>query len=331
MGAQSMDSGSKGAQVMGKVVGAAIVSHHPGLFQCDEFRLAVGNGVDSDLIAGYGRVRERLDAARPDVLVIVDSHWFTTGYHLADGGKHYKGRYISDEMPWYLFGKEYDYPGCPELAFLVEQVGRERAVHSRAIADSELGRQYATINIVNKLRRDERVMSLSCCQNCRPEHYLQSGEVLGEAIRRSGLRVAMSPRIFDEVNVSRPENVASDKLAIEWLQEGRHDRIIDEWDARFRKLPWEAFGGHYLQMVGAIGGRECRAVGAPLSAYENARGTGNIHIWFDLARGKQHADGFPAHDPARGAARPAHRAPPRAARWQCLLGHGAGGRGPAPR
>jgi aromatic ring-opening dioxygenase catalytic subunit (LigB family) len=301
MGAQSMDSGSKGAQVMGKVVGAAIVSHHPGLFQCDEFRLAVGNGVDSDLIAGYGRVRERLDAARPDVLVIVDSHWFTTGYHLADGGKHYKGRYISDEMPWYLFGKEYDYPGCPELAFLVEQVGRERAVHSRAIADSELGRQYATINIVNKLRRAERVMSLSCCQNCRPEHYLQSGEVLGEAIRRSGLRVAIlasgalshkfndidwvanSPRIFDEVNVSRPENIASDKLAIEWLQEGRHDRIIDEWDARFRKLPWEAFGGHYLQMVGAIGGRECRAVGTPLSAYENARGTGNIHIWFDVA------------------------------------------------
>ncbi len=44
---------------------------------------------------------------------------------------------------------------------------------------------------------------------------------------------------------------------------------------------WEAFGAHYLQMLGALGGRDCRAAGTPLSAYENARGTGNIHIWFD--------------------------------------------------
>src|SRR5207253_2115031 len=37
---------------------------------------------------------------------------------------------------------------------------------------------------------------------------------------------------------------------------------------------------HFLQMVGAMGGADCRAKGEPLSAYENARGTGNIHIWF---------------------------------------------------
>ncbi len=48
-------------------------------------------------------------------------------------------------------------------------------------------------------------------------------------------------------------------------------------------MPWEAFGAHYLQMVGAMGGAECRAKGEPLSAYENARGTGNIHVWFPAA------------------------------------------------
>ena len=284
---------------MGKLVGAAIVSHHPGLAQCDEFRLAVGNGVDSDLIAGYKRLRANLDEAKPDLLVIIDTHWFTTGYHLADAGRHYKGRYISDEMPWYLFGKEYEYPGCPQFAYLMDDIGRERGVHTRAIGDSDLGRQYATINVVNKVRRDEQVVTLSCCQNCRFEHFLQAGEVLGEAIRRSDRRVAIlasgalshkfndidwvqkSPRIYDEVNVSRPENIASDKIAISYLQEGRHDRVLDEWQEKFKPANWEAFGGHYLQMVGAMGGRECRARGTPLSAYENARGTGNIHIWFD--------------------------------------------------
>ena len=45
---------------------------------------------------------------------------------------------------------------------------------------------------------------------------------------------------------------------------------------------WEAFGAHYLQMVGAMGGAECRAKGEALSEYENARGTGNIHMWFNV-------------------------------------------------
>ena len=36
---------------MGQIVGAAIVSHHPGLMQCEEFRVLMGNGRDSDLIA----------------------------------------------------------------------------------------------------------------------------------------------------------------------------------------------------------------------------------------------------------------------------------------
>lgn len=284
---------------MGTIVGAAIVSHHPGLMQCDEFRLSVGNGTDSDLIAGYERLRQKLDEAKPDLLVIIDTHWFTTGYHLADAGDRYAGRYISDEMPWYLFGREYDYPGCPEFAFLIEKIGRERNVVSRAIADSSLPRQYATLNVVSKLRRDEQVVSLSCCQNCRAEHFLQAGEVLGEAIRRSDRRVAIlasgalshkfnevdwvpkSPRIYDAVNVSRPENIASDKVAIDYFCNGRHDLILDEWAEKFKPANWEAFGGHYLQMVGAMGGRQCRAKGTLLSAYENARGTGNIHIWFD--------------------------------------------------
>jgi aromatic ring-opening dioxygenase catalytic subunit (LigB family) len=285
---------------MGKIVGAAIVSHHPGLMQCEEFRVLQGAGEDSDLIAGYERIRARIDELKPDVLMIFDTHWFTTGYHLIDGGARYTGHYISDEMPWYLYGQPYDYEGCPELARMVEAVARERKVQSRAVYDAELSRHYATINIVAKLARGELIVSVSSCQNCRPEHYLQSGAVIAEAIRRSDLRVVMlasgalshrfnqidwvpkHPRIFHESNVSSPRCIESDKKAIALFQEGRHDRILDLWDEEFRPVFWEAFGAHYLQMVGALGGRDCRAVGTPLSEYENARGTGNIHIWFDL-------------------------------------------------
>lgn len=290
----------------GQIVGAAIVSHHPGLMQCEEFRRAMGAGEDSDLIAGYARLRDRITAAKPDVVVIFDSHWFTTGYHLVDGGARYRGSYISDEMPWYLHGVPYDYRGLPELALAVEAVSRERGGYNRAICHPELGRQYATINLIKHLRlelSDTPVVTVSSCQNCDWPHFVTSGEAVGEAIRRSGLRAVLlasgalshkfngidwtpkHPRIFHESNVSRPENIASDKGAIELLTQGRHDTVLERWNDEYRKLPWEAFGAHYLQMLGAMGGKSCRARGEPLSAYENARGTGNIHIWFDTVGG----------------------------------------------
>lgn len=287
----------------GQIVGAALVSHHPGLMQCEEFRVLQGAGADSDLMAGYGRLREKIAAARPDVVLIFDSHWFTTGYHLVDGHAHYRGTYISDEMPWYLHGVPYDYRGHPELAVAIEAVSREQGGYNRVINHPGLGRQYATINLVKQLRLElsgTPVLSVSSCQNCDWPHFLTSGEAIGEAIRRSGLRVLLlasgalshkfnaidwkptHPRIFHQSNVSRPENIASDQAAIALFQEGRHDTILERWNEDYRQRPWEAFGAHYLQMLGAMGGASCRAKGTPLSAYENARGTGNIHIWFDL-------------------------------------------------
>jgi aromatic ring-opening dioxygenase catalytic subunit (LigB family) len=291
---------------MGKIVGAAIVSHHPGLMQCEEFRRAMGAGQDSDLIAGYARLRQRIEALRPDAVLIFDSHWFTTGYHLADGGERYAGRYISDEMPWYLHGVPYDYRGHPGLALAIEAVSRERGGFNRAICHPDLGRQYATLNLVKHLRLElsgTPVVTASSCQNCEWPHFVESGKTIGEAIARSGLRVVLlasgalshkfngidwtpkHPRLFHESNVSSPENIASDKQAIALLREGRHGEILARWNDEYRHLPWEAFGAHYLQMIGALGGADCRARGEPLSAYENARGTGNIHIWFDTQPG----------------------------------------------
>ncbi|WP_225783069.1 extradiol ring-cleavage dioxygenase [Xenophilus sp. Marseille-Q4582] len=287
---------------MGQIVGAALVSHHPGLMQCEEFRRLQGAGEDSDLIAGYARLRHKIEAAQPDVVMIFDTHWFTTGYHLVDAGAHYRGTYLSDEMPWYLHGVPYDYRGLPALAVAIEDVSREMRGYHRAISHPDLGRQYPTINLIKQLRLEGAglpVVTVSSCQNCEWPQFLDSGEVIGEAIRRSDRRVLLlasgalshkfngidwkpkHPRIFHESNVSRPENIASDKQAIELFKQGRHDLILERWDAEYRTKPWEAFGAHYLQMLGALGGAACRTRGEQLSDYENARGTGNVHMWFD--------------------------------------------------
>lgn len=62
---------------------------------------------------------------------------------------------------------------------------------SKAIFESDLARHYATINVVGKLCRDEKVVSISICQNFQPHHYLHSGKVIAEAIARSDERVVL--------------------------------------------------------------------------------------------------------------------------------------------
>jgi len=270
--------------------------------QCEEFRRAMGAGEDSDLIAGYARLRTKIEAEKPDAVIVFDSHWFTTGYHLVDGAARYTGTYVSGEMPWYLHGVPFDYRGHPDLALAIETVSRERGGYNRVASHPLLERQYATVNLVKHLHfelSDTPVISVSSCQNCDWPHFLASGEAIGEAISRSNLRVVLlasgalshkfngidwkpnHPRIFHESNVSSIENIASDKAVIELMRQGRHGDILARWDEEYRRLPWEAFGAHYLQMIGALGGTQCQAKGEVLSDYENARGTGNIHIWFD--------------------------------------------------
>lgn len=284
---------------MGEIVGAALVSHHPGLFQSDSFRVEAGAGADSDLISGFDRLRAHIDRVGADTLVIFDTHWLTTGFHLVDGGAHYEGTYISDEMPWYLYGQEYNYDGAPALAAACEQVAKERRVLAQNIDEPSLTRHYATLNVVKMLRRDEKVLTVGNCQTAKTKHFLEMGEVVGEAIRRTDCRAVLlasgalshkfndldweqaNPRIFHQDNISSPSNRERDFEAIALFEQGRHDLILDRFE-QYRALPWEGLGGHYLQMIGALGGGRCAAKGERLSDYENARGTGNIHIWFEV-------------------------------------------------
>jgi 3,4-dihydroxyphenylacetate 2,3-dioxygenase len=284
---------------MGEIVGAAIVSHHPGLVQPKEIRVQRGNGRDSDLVEGFERVRAKIDEVKPDTFVLFDTHWLTTSLHLVAGAAHYKGSYTSDELPFSMSRFPYDHPGAPALAAEVEKVAQERKVAARNVIDETLPLHYPTINVVHYLGRGEKVLSVGTCQTAKYKHFLEMGEVVGEAIRRSDARVVLlasgamshkfydldhvppNPRVWHPDNVSEAKNRALDMEVLELWKQGRHDIVLDRFP-ELEAAKYEGRGAHYAQMMGALGGRDCRARGTQLSEYENAAGTGNVHVWFDL-------------------------------------------------
>ncbi len=290
---------------MGTINAAALVSHQPQIMAPERVRVAMNGGYDTTLVAGFADIRAELDAAEVDTLVIIDTHWFTTAAHVVAGAERYSGTYTSDELPLLITDLPYDYPGAPALANLLAEVGAERKLPVVNTTSLHIGVQYPTVNVVHHLRWDKPVLRVSICQHAEAHNFLAFGEALGEAIARSDARVGIlasggMSHVFPALDDSRahtpnapehvitPEARAFDEGVIAKWALGDHAGVIDAYPDY---LPFKPEGrlGHYLIMAGALGGRAWTSTGRKLSNYENAFGTGQVHVWFDLTNERQPA------------------------------------------
>ncbi len=287
---------------MGDIVGAGLISHVPTLMMTEEQRRELNEGHEITLVPGLHRLRrEGLDRLEPDTMVIFDTHWFSTVEHLVSSHERRNGHFTSTELPRGMAGIAYDYPGDPELAELMAQMGNQLGTPTHATDDPYLSLYYATINLVHYLRKSERVVSVSVCQTGEPDDFLTMGAAVRAAVERvdrdvvllaSGgmshkfwpLRQIPKHEASDPVHIINPEARAADEHRIELMRQGRHRDIIQSMDDYMLHDPEGRFG-HYLMLVGAIGGEDCVAMGEMFSSYENATGTGQVHVWFDRPPG----------------------------------------------
>lgn len=287
---------------MGEIVGVGLISHAPTIMFDEPLRRELNEGKEISLVPGLVRLREevleRLDA---DTMVIIDSHWVSTVEHILSAHERRSGHMTSSELPRGMAGIPYDYPGDPELAKLAAKLGEELGTPTHATEDDYLPVYYATVNLVHYLHDDERVVSVSVVQTGEPDDFLTMGEAIGEAVSRLDRRVVvlasggMSHTFWplsqitkheasDPVHIFTPEARAADEERLEWMKAGDHRRIVETMTGYMEHSPEGAFG-HYLMMLGAVGGPDCTAPGELFSDYENATGTGQVHVWFEKPDG----------------------------------------------
>ena len=284
---------------MGEIVGAGLLAHVPTIVLPDELRRELNNGRESTLYTGLHDLRRQVfDVVKPDVVIVFDSHWFTTVEFVVTSHAHRQGYYTSDELPRGMSSVPYDFPGSPELARLIAEVAQETPQCWVTPIDNEhLPLAYATLNFMPFLQSDEKWMSMSVCQTAEIIDFLTVGRVVGEAIARSDLRVALIAsgavsHTFHKLRDLRSHEAAGeehiysqsardwDHRVIDALLEGDHAQVLTDMEGFLSVRPEGRFG-HYLQMVAALGGAQCTAPGRLFSDYENSIGTGQVHIWFD--------------------------------------------------
>jgi len=285
---------------MGEIVGAAIVAHVPTIMLPEAVRLELNDGKEITLVPGLRRMKtECLDRLKPDTVVVMDTHWDVTFEHIVTAEERRRGTFTSHELPRGMSQIEYDLPGDPELAFALAKEAENRDdTWILACDDPYLPIQYGTVNIWSFLGDpDTRWVSVGINQCADTDDFLLLGELLARAIEGLDRRVVLlasgglSHRFlpFRELrtresssieNVISPESAAADQHVLKLLGEGDHAGVID-WLPEYRKFGPEGKFGHYLIMVGALGGARCQAPGELFSEYEASVGTGQVHVWFE--------------------------------------------------
>ena len=284
---------------MGDIVGAALLAHVPTIVLPDDLRRELNNGRESTLHSGLHDLRrEVFDEVRPDLVIVFDSHWFSTVEFIITAHQRRLGLFTSSELPRGMSSVPYDMPGNPDFAHLVGRLAERRPNCWITPVDNEhLPVHYATLNFLSFLQGPEAWISVSVCQTGEPDDFAVVGQVIAEAVAESELRVVLiasgalshtfhtlttlrDHEAAGEEHIFSPEARAADHRVIEALERGDHASVLDGLDT-FMEFRPEARFAHYQMMAGALGGVDCIAPGRPFSDYENSIGTGEVHLWFD--------------------------------------------------
>jgi 3,4-dihydroxyphenylacetate 2,3-dioxygenase len=290
---------------MGEVVAAGLLAHVPTIMLPQQERVALNDGEEISLVPGLNRLRQEVfETLDYDTVVVLDSHWFTTVEFVVAAQDIRAGLFTSEELPRGMSRIPYDWRGDPELAWAAAANGDKHGTWITAIDDPYLPVYYATVNLWAYLGRglDKRWVTMSnTAQTGDTEDFLRAGRALRDAIAQTDRKVillasgALSHTFWplrelraheasDPVHIRTPEARAADLERIAWFEAGDHARVLDTMPEFLRVRP-EAKFAHYLMMIGALGEHAVKAPARHYSDYENAIGTGQIHLWFDRPEG----------------------------------------------
>ena len=255
---------------------------------------------------GYERVRARLRALQPDVIVVHAPHWITMIGHHVNCVPNPRGYSVEPIFP-HLLRYHYDFRTDVELAEAIAAEGAADGLVTRKMRNADVRVDYATIGALHMLNPDwdVPVVSLSC--NLNPYYFtatesaaLEQMERLGAATRRAveatGRRAVLAAsnslsHFHWDVEPDLPEDMAAehpfsndlyqwDMRLLEIIRRGHTSELRSFIPRHIEATASETKGGALSWLMGAL---DWANVPGEVHAYGTVIGTGNAVIEWNLS------------------------------------------------
>jgi len=265
------------------VVAASIVAHVPtlGLAQnTPPFQLP--------LVEGERQLGAELRAGKPDLFVMLSSHWVCTFEWYATGRQVFEGVCVAEEAPHLIPGIPYRRKGDPEFArALVEEWGKV-SVPGRVNDFEHSTYDYGSLVPLLYLDPDAEVPVVHLPSVLMADHAecMRAGRAIDTVARRQGKKVvffassALSHYLVrGRENRPTPDREAMDMRFMDMMKRGAIDEAL-AWFPEFSKLGAVEMGGRpvatFLGVVQAMRDAGAKLTAKQYGGYAQSSGSGNV-------------------------------------------------------
>jgi aromatic ring-opening dioxygenase catalytic subunit (LigB family) len=233
-------------------------------------------------LAAIADIHRRLAQWQPDVVIIASTHWMPRdGFYIDDGAMHGDG---CDQSYAGIEPQRFSFPGDPELAKLAAHLARNAGLPVRRL--HRVAQEHAVWVPAHLVCREKKIPIVPCSIWWRGprEAHKRFGEVLADAVRQLGRRALFvaSGGLSHTFDFSQPPEYVVptgarfDTVAMDWLLQGDHQRLLSMPDEEFESWNPEGRAGHLYMLRGAI---ESDLPGE-LLCYQGSNGTGYLTMVF---------------------------------------------------
>ena len=268
---------------MSGVVATALVAHVPTLGRAENTPDYQQTLVQAERTMGAA-VREAL---KPDVWVIVSTHWISTFDWFATCQALHEGLCVAQEAPNLIPGLPYRYRGDPEFGAALVEAWKEAGVAAVRNEADNYRWDYGTFVPLQYIDPAAEVAVVGVPVVLMADHgeCLRAGAAVHATAKKLGKRVvflastALSHLLVrGRHNWPTPERVEADKRFIEFLKRGAIDEVIQGFTEYSKKVVAEMGGRALATMVGVVSAmsRDGKAMAArQFGDYAQSSGSNN--------------------------------------------------------
>jgi 3,4-dihydroxyphenylacetate 2,3-dioxygenase len=268
---------------MSGVVATALVAHVPTLGRAENTPDYQQTLVQAERTMGAA-IRETL---KPDVWVIVSTHWVSTFDWFATCQAKHEGLCVAQEAPNLIPGLPYSYRGDPEFGAALVDAWKQAGVAAVKNEASNYRWDYGTFVPLQYIDPAAEVAVVGVPVVLMADHgeCLRAGAAVHATAKKLNKRVvflastALSHLLVrGRHNWPTPERVEADKRFIEFLKRGAIDEVIQGFTEYSKKVVAEMGGRALATMVGVVSAmsRDGKAMAArQFGDYAQSSGSNN--------------------------------------------------------